>query len=299
MFLNGHLANKIFVSVGLISYPLYLWHWPLLTFIRLMNFTSTLERAAVVLLSVILAWLTYRFVELPIRFNKKTALTTVMLIVLMTAAGAIGLVTRYTNGFDQIARRSNPLSLDVYNFSVDAFMPCNSAAISPDAPINECRESSATPTAAIFGDSHAEHLFPGLAKADPERGWLLVGASSCPPVSGINVKADNPDCERKTENIIHYLNEHTEIKTVVMSFFGNYAIGTDFAADHLKNKLGPSTIKITSKEVTELDPPNMFLYGLMKAVTELEASDKHVVIILDVPELPFFARDCIARQFGR
>ena len=294
------LANTVFVFVGMISYPLYLWHWPLLTFIRLMNFTSTLERAAVVILSVILAWFTYRFVESPIRFKKRTAKTAVILIALMTTVGTMGLVAKYNNGFDKIAGRGNPLSSDVDGWSVDDFIPCNSAAISPDASINECRQSTiATPTAAIFGDSHADHLFPGLAKADPDRGWLLVGASSCPPVSGINVKTDNPDCQKKSENIIHYLSEHKEITTVVLSFFGNYFIGTDFAADHLKNHVGPSTVKITSKEVIGLDAPSLFLYGLMKAVSELEASGKQVVVIIDDPELPFFARDCIARPFGR
>src|SRR5262249_3832279 len=63
------LANRGFVFVGLISYPLYLWHWPLLTFARLTDFggTSSPITAGVLLLSAALAWATYRFLENPIR----------------------------------------------------------------------------------------------------------------------------------------------------------------------------------------------------------------------------------------
>lgn len=65
------LSNKIFVWFGLISFPLYLWHWPLLSFGRIINFdTPSLRyRTVAVLLSVLLAWLTMKFVERPLRFS--------------------------------------------------------------------------------------------------------------------------------------------------------------------------------------------------------------------------------------
>ena len=66
------LSNRVLVWFGLISYPLYLWHWPLLSFIRIAGGqTPLLEiRIGAVLLSVILAWLTYILVEKPIRSGK-------------------------------------------------------------------------------------------------------------------------------------------------------------------------------------------------------------------------------------
>ena len=64
-WLNKHiLSNKLLVWVGLISYPLYLWHWPLLVFARIIYVEPSFEvRIAAVLFSVLLAWLTFRFIE--------------------------------------------------------------------------------------------------------------------------------------------------------------------------------------------------------------------------------------------
>ncbi len=63
------LANRLVVYVGLISYPLYLWHWPLLSFLTIVDgkYPSPQQRLVAVLLSVALAVLTFHFVEQPIR----------------------------------------------------------------------------------------------------------------------------------------------------------------------------------------------------------------------------------------
>jgi peptidoglycan/LPS O-acetylase OafA/YrhL len=63
------LSNRAVVFVGLISYPLYLWHWPLLSFLTIVegNYPPFYLRALAVAVSVVLAFLTYRFVERPIR----------------------------------------------------------------------------------------------------------------------------------------------------------------------------------------------------------------------------------------
>ncbi|MCK9395013.1 MAG: acyltransferase [Methylobacter sp.] len=66
------LANRLMVFVGLISYPLYLWHWPLLSFARIMESgkTSAIMRISIIALSFLLAWLTYRLIEKPVRFGR-------------------------------------------------------------------------------------------------------------------------------------------------------------------------------------------------------------------------------------
>jgi len=59
------LSNKIAVWFGLISFPLYLWHWPLLSFARIVEseVPSRNIRISAVVLSIVLAWLTFRLVE--------------------------------------------------------------------------------------------------------------------------------------------------------------------------------------------------------------------------------------------
>ena len=67
------LASPPLVWIGLISYPLYLWHWPLLVFGATIKFAplTLLERELMLILSVLLAWATYRFIEKPIRFARR------------------------------------------------------------------------------------------------------------------------------------------------------------------------------------------------------------------------------------
>jgi peptidoglycan/LPS O-acetylase OafA/YrhL len=67
------LATRPMVWIGLVSYPWYLWHWPLISFVRTMNFgeQSFAEEIGAAALSLVLAVLTYRFVELPVRGLRK------------------------------------------------------------------------------------------------------------------------------------------------------------------------------------------------------------------------------------
>jgi peptidoglycan/LPS O-acetylase OafA/YrhL len=65
------LSNPIAISIGLISYPLYLWHWPLLSFAYILtgHIPSVEIRVGIIFLSVLLSYITYVFIEKPIRFQ--------------------------------------------------------------------------------------------------------------------------------------------------------------------------------------------------------------------------------------
>ncbi len=95
------LSNKLLVWFGLISYPLYLWHWPLISFAWIVEAAppSTSTRVVLIAFSIALAWLTYRLIERPIRFGKHSRLKVSFLVVLMLAMGSLGLATFYERGF--------------------------------------------------------------------------------------------------------------------------------------------------------------------------------------------------------
>jgi peptidoglycan/LPS O-acetylase OafA/YrhL len=87
------LSNRIMVWFGLISFPLYLWHWPLLSFARIIEgeVPSRNLRIALVILSIALAWLTYRFIERPVRFgNYKNRLKIILLCSCALITGFLG-----------------------------------------------------------------------------------------------------------------------------------------------------------------------------------------------------------------
>lgn len=86
-------SNRILVWFGLISYPLYLWHWPLLSFARVAESeTPSREiRIAAVGISILFAWLTYRLVEKPIRLGPHRKIKTAILVTLIMVVGYVGL----------------------------------------------------------------------------------------------------------------------------------------------------------------------------------------------------------------
>lgn len=87
------LMNPIAVWFGLISYPLYLWHWPILSFLRILETEMPHRdaRVAAVFLSIILAWLTYILIESPIRFGSlKRKVNSLIIAIILFAVGGLG-----------------------------------------------------------------------------------------------------------------------------------------------------------------------------------------------------------------
>ncbi|WYD81748.1 MAG: acyltransferase family protein [Candidatus Electrothrix gigas] len=106
------LSTRIFVWFGLISYPLYLWHWPLLSFAQIIENGSPSRsiRIAAVIISILLAWLTMKLIEKPFRFgNQRAGLKVATLSGLMLVIGVSGVVVNNTE-FSQ-ARTFEKLSI--------------------------------------------------------------------------------------------------------------------------------------------------------------------------------------------
>lgn len=193
------LSHPLMVWFGLISFPLYLWHWPLLAFPRIIDgdTPSLVVRCGAIVASVALAWLTFRFIERPLRFGGNARAKTMALagaLLLLAGAGLgifmqKGMPARSINDFGAIKAGS---------FGHDAFFD-HMAAIS-----KTCTDKSLSTTALLYeghircmqtkvdrpidmvvlGDSHAEHLFPGLAEALPGRN-VAYHIMAATPVLGI------------------------------------------------------------------------------------------------------------------
>ena len=98
---NKLLATRGLVAIGLISYPLYLWHWPLLSFLRIIDGQKPSSEAATLAITVsfALAWLTYLVVEKPLRFGTSAPIKAATLFVAMGMTGSTGYLIYANNGF--------------------------------------------------------------------------------------------------------------------------------------------------------------------------------------------------------
>ncbi len=193
------------VGVGLISYPLYLWHWPLLAFLRIVkaDLPTQSERLSMVGLAAVLAWISYALVERPIRRGSKGAAASVALACTLIGLGGIGLATYANGGWDGHGYRTADKSAFTAFFSESSSAP-GGALVNIDIEYNsQCDffqnvrtrapKSSISPSCTtrdplkahalfIWGDSHAKMLYPGLASQLPGD-WqvLTVTASACHP----------------------------------------------------------------------------------------------------------------------
>lgn len=166
------------VTVGLVSYSAYLFHQPLFAFFRLYGPLEAGPVALLTILTFVLAYLSWRFVEQPFRHSRSPIGSALFRFAaggaaLLTAASATVLLT---NGLPQ--RFPEP----VYSYFVGADglsayrLSCNLARIRALAPDYPCHigTTDSPPTIAFWGDSHTEALVSGLDRVLREKGLGAV-----------------------------------------------------------------------------------------------------------------------------
>ncbi len=175
--------------IGRLSYSWYLWHWPVLVYLReSVGRPSLTLSVAVAIGSLIPAAITYRLIESPIRFSKPLQRRRKLVL-----AGALVLAV-VTIGVAPLAMRHADDIL-----AAPEFAPVMAARVLPDGYGDGCHLSIAAVTGpacvygmptgdttmVLFGDSHAQHYLPALDAIANRRGWKLVSLtkSACPSVS--------------------------------------------------------------------------------------------------------------------
>ena len=191
------LSNRILVWFGLISFPLYLWHWPLLSFARIVESETPSRniRIAAVVISIALAWLTYKFIEQPIRFSKFGNVKTLVLAVLMIIVGSIGYYTYKTDGF--LSKRNKEyITLSNYNYfdnkSEAEFWGDGCFNVDPNKDVSFLKKSKCDqisfegrPKIFLIGDSHSAYLSQYLRGYlnDHKYNLFQYSAAYCTPLS--------------------------------------------------------------------------------------------------------------------
>lgn len=164
------LAHPAMTFIGTLSYPIYLWHWPLLSFARIVDYglPPWEIRLCLVLLSFVLAWLTYRFIERPLRFGLQGSRKILLLVLLMVVMFGIGVCLDLTNGIKaRLGTGAQQYADFAYDPKVDGrYGTCwldnqQTAADFSDSCVDKVSDH-AKPLLLVWGDSHAARFFPGL-----------------------------------------------------------------------------------------------------------------------------------------
>jgi peptidoglycan/LPS O-acetylase OafA/YrhL len=218
------LSNRAAIFVGLISYPLYLWHWPLISFayvIRMGKQPTPLMAVILIAASILLAWATNRFVENPVRFGERRLRKVWAAAICMLAVGSCGLIVWISGGFPQ--RYSSLPGIDVRKIG-DARLDSSFKAtdgmemISSDWTII-AGLGSGTRKIGLSGDSLLFQYGPRVQKLSDEgdlavRAYFVAGPN-CAPVPGLLQRDKFAACA-KLPGILLDLVQRERLESVVL-----------------------------------------------------------------------------------
>jgi hypothetical protein len=292
-WINRHLlARRGVVWIGLMSFPLYLWHWPLLSIVTLSAEQATISelrmlKCSAVAVAFLLAWMTWRWIERPVRRFAEPSKTrprrTLQVLVLsacvLLATGIIGWRT-----WDR-GRVSDRVDIE----SDEPLL--NDGALATSSGYH--RVSRADSVVLLLGDSHANHLVHGLIPEARRHGFGVsnVGLAGCPGVS-LSVRLwGSPTsferCQAVVESTLAHFLPDPAVKVIILSARGAlYTTGRDNATT-----LTDANYVRLPKE-TRL---RVLLDGYASTIRRIEGAGKQVVLALDVPELDFDPAYCVTR----
>lgn len=298
--LNRALSLKPVVFLGLISYSLYLWHWPIYVFGRaaLFRAPTPLETTGLIGLSIALAAASWRYVEQPFR-NRSFRLPRPVLFrgagVAMAATAACAAVLVLGHGLPQrfspniraiLAEASDhePRIHECFGLTADDVRKGRLCAIGAKAE----RASFL-----LWGDSHADALIPAVQSVAKRqgRGGLFAGTDSCPPLLGVK-RADTAKCAAFNEAVAKIATSKAIKEVILEARWAKNAEGSSFGQEpagrvRLYDDISPGR--------TEKETRDVFYRGLDRTVAALRSAGKKVILVASVPEVGFPVPPVLAR----
>jgi peptidoglycan/LPS O-acetylase OafA/YrhL len=206
------LGSRLFVFIGLISYPLYLWHFPAIVYLRLLfpDGVHWYLMGGTILGTVALSWLTYRFVERPIRSGRLARHMVASLVVLMTGLCGLGVTMYATDGLPQ-RMPSELLPFVLTGEETAAHWRRNECLLllqGPTAFAPECAGHGGRPLILYWGDSYAAAEYAGAEALRAEGGYDVAEytSSACPPLIGF-VLPERPFCKENNDFVMQQIAE--------------------------------------------------------------------------------------------
>jgi len=272
------LSHPIAVFLGLISYPLYLWHWPLLYFVRMTeagNPAFSLQIGAVAL-SVVLAWASYRFMEIPIRqWAEKSKKPVPLLFAANLILMGVSLITFKTGNphhtYD--AMRIGP-TLDP-----GESRPCGVSGL------YFCTEDSReAPRYALWGDSHAGVLYPGLVRTSQVNGrWMVIQRPGCVPI--ISAHPERSECEYHNLQALQNIASRNSVEWVLIC-----AASRLISADAARY--------VSEDENVDRQSIDEMFQGFSRSIHYLESRGKRVGFLVDNPAITNYVDFCFPRDLS-
>lgn len=289
------LGTPLATGIGKVSYPAYLWHWPIIAFLHINEVAISISIGVAVLVATfVLSWVTHRVLELPARHFLSRPWRRVVaggagLPIAASVAVAFGVVALQglPGRFPESLNRKSEALLAFPN---KARGRCNQGPVTSPLPPDDCvlGRTGGEVDFILVGDSHANH-FTGfmdeLGKAAGMRGYDMT-RSNTPYLPGVEMgRPGEPEYQpnfRPRNDYVTDLLKRSRYKVVVLA--GAYA---SFINQGL----------VTAPRVSGVDA---FRSGMREALVQASAAADHVVVLMQVPSLKEGLFDCSLRneRFG-
>jgi peptidoglycan/LPS O-acetylase OafA/YrhL len=285
------LASPPMRFLGRLSYPLYLWHWPLFSFTHVVLGTGPQPAmaAGAIVLAFAAAYATYRWVELPTRYGdlgRRAVPALLAGLVLLALAGA-AVEARWISG-----RLSGPIftqwdaAANDWHFSGDYQVDRRSG-------FGILAIASRRDRKALFiGDSHIQQYWPRvrhLIDAQPHsaRSALFVTYAGWPPLPSINYMYPRTNTGGRFEHAMEQA-FRPDVDTVVFGAFWEYYFLGEYSADHSVSQLNGASA--SARAPLQLDSPGtqIAFENFERAISKLVLSGRRVYIVLSNPTSPLF-----------
>ena len=284
------LSLPPFQWTGKLSYSLYLWHWPVIVYATILWPDLTLAgRLACLAVTVGLSFLSYRYVENPVRSNGWLSAGSLRSLGLAALLTSLGVTLSF--GAAQIAARSvgpeQKLIADSAARSSSA-RQIDSACVASleQTKPRSCSLGASKPqkTIVLFGDSHADHWSTPLAKIAETNNWRLVTylKSSCSvaavPTWNVRLMRAYSECDAWRQ---------TAMKEIA-SLKPDAVIVSQFSYSYVENDVNGGLKHLVSRDV--------WAGGLRASLAALRKTGAEVVLLRDVPVHKSYLDRCVARS---
>lgn len=202
-FVNRYvISNKAFVFIGLISYPLYLWHWPIFTYLRIITSGDVADRYMWVAVSAafVISIVTYYLWEKPLRFSTNKPRTACLLALLVFLIGATGLAIYLSDGVKSRSVVSDASAVNA-QFTGSLWKYTSNDICLNRYPMNGRNEykwffcmqnNDSQPDIMLYGSSFANQQYPGMIDNPAFDGKTILSIGTCAP--------DMPDSSARHDN---------------------------------------------------------------------------------------------------
>ena len=225
---NKLLASWPLVFLGLISYPLYLWHYVIISYMHIFNFDITKNAIWIILIAISLSFLTYRYVEFFIRNKTSYKFTIGLFFIGITIIIAFGQRAYLTGGFEYRNHLSSIKHINQqFEKPIDNYKDASSLFEKVLGYKHELRTVQLQATSddinkkyiVLMGDSHAYSAYDGLSQEFKKRGYetLLLGNPGCKgyPNSSQDYQVIREDCKQGIEQTYEFINKFNNIEKLI------------------------------------------------------------------------------------